>query len=125
MRGGRMRWPAVAIRSSALGASVVLMLATCTDATGPKQKTPVFLAQAIKCAASHANKTVKCVSGASGIASSRGQAIANAKRTSAGQAVPGMSAAILGGQGVYVELTASNVISDPDNFNFDAAVRNL
>ena len=116
---------AKAMRSSALGAAVVLSLSTCWDATGPSQKTPLFLAQKISCAANHTAKTVTCSSGSAGIASTRAQAVANAKLGAPLSVPPGMSAAILGGQGVYVELTSSNVLAEPTDFNFDAAVRNL
>ena len=118
-------WLHDTIRASARGSALVFILATCRDATAPTRKTPVYLAQRITCSANHTAKTVTCVTGSSGIGDSRAQAIANAQRAPAPHVTPGMSAAILGGQGIYVELTASLVDAEPDNFNFDVAVRNL
>ena len=125
MRSTAERWLHVAIRASARSALLVLFLATCRDSIAPSPKTPVYLAQRITCSANHTAKSVTCVSGSSGIGDSRAQAIAKAQRGASLPAAPGMSAAILGGQGIYVELTSSNVIADVTNFNFDAAVRNL
>ena len=126
MRSAKKRRGIVVRRSSAACAAIVIVLATCRETTAPEQnKPPVFLAQRITCAVNHTAKSVTCTSGASGISSSRAQAIANAKLAATSKEAPGMSAAILGGQNVYVRLTAQNVVSDPDNFNFDAEVQNL
>jgi len=120
------RWPAVATRVTALSAAIVLSVATCRDETAPVvEKPPVYLAQAIRCAVDHSAKTVKCTSGASGIASTRSQAIANAKLAAAPQEAPGISAAILGGQDTLVELSAVNISNDATEFSFDAYLRNL
>lgn len=115
-----------AARPVIIASATMLVLATCSDPMASSAP-PVVMVQPVRCSVTVKTKAVSCESGSAAISTSRAEAISIARTHVPPVRAPGLNAAILGGQNVYVKLTAVNPqdTGDDGNFNFDARVNNL
>jgi alpha-tubulin suppressor-like RCC1 family protein len=108
-------------------AAVALLLAACNEerAVAPTPKPPGgYIAEAIQCTVHATQGAPVCNSVGSAVASSRADAIAVARRSIAAHA--NADVVVLGGQNVFVRLSARNPFYDPGNlYQFEARVQNL
>ncbi|MFL5381006.1 MAG: Ig-like domain-containing protein [Longimicrobiaceae bacterium] len=95
-----------------MAAALLLVLGACSDRGGPVSAPPSeasapqpLLAMSVLCQADRVAATVRC-GGIEPTGTARG-------------------AIVVGGQGLYVQLTSSNVVSVPGTFSFDVTVQNL